>query len=289
MVDDAPRDMPQYSAADLRRFIRTSEHYRLGAWGAPVRAAASKVVQLMSPGALRIGQMRLSFDLVGAKLTELADAVLADSPCRYRDLLREDAIRGVLGPGGRYVVVEDGNHKLAALLALDGLSLLDPRFVAHRDSLSNADGSLVRVQISRDLSWLSEREFWVEMKSRLFLERLDGSIAAQPPLSFAGAEDDCFRLLAAQVRARAKASKQGVKLSGAEYPLWIKMPGAPDFIEFRVASVLRRTSHAIGAEREVAWRRALGRASIPQVWVVSERAHAKQLEKHLSKKLKLRA
>jgi hypothetical protein len=281
--------MPQYSAADLRRFIRASEHHRLGAWEAPVRAAASKRALLMSPGALRIGQTRLSYDLVGAKLAELTDGLQADPRCRYRDLLRDDAIRGVLGPGGRYTVVEDGNHKLAALLALDGLSLLDPRFVAHRDSLSNADAPQVRVQISRDLSSLSEREFWAKMKSRLFLERLDGSIAERPPLSFADAEDDSFRLLAAEVRARAKASKQGVKLSGAEYPLWIKMPRAPDFIEFRVASVLRRTSHAIGAEREAAWRRALGRASIPEVWVVSERAHAKQLEKHLSKKLKLRA
>src|SRR5687767_7377145 len=134
-MDDACADMRLFSDTDLRRFIRASEHHRRGAYDALVPAAVSKRAMLMAPGALRLGQTRLSFDIVGVKLADLLVKLRSSSVRRYRDLLREDALRGTIGPDRRYAVIEDGNHKLAALLALDGLILLEPRYVDLRDLL----------------------------------------------------------------------------------------------------------------------------------------------------------
>ncbi len=279
-----PHDAADTMSDDLRRLIRASDHHRcdpgrLEAVSGSLRAPAS---------AVRIGQTRLSFHHVRAKLDAMIARLEAwplDVPVRFFELLADDAIHAVLGPAGRFAVAQDGNHKLAALRALDGLILTDPAFAAYR-----AD-PMIRVRVTDDLSALEEAEFWTRLAPRLFLERLDGRLADRPPLSASEAEDDPYRLLAVRLRAKTKLRGARMRLTGADYPLWIKTPGQAHYVELRVASVLaaalraRATGwdgdRALTLREEETCRRALLGASLGGVTVVPERAHRSVLERQL--------
>lgn len=146
-----------------------------------------------------------------------------------------DPISVVKGPSGAVIV--DGNHDFI-------LSL-------------NVGAQTIPVEVIEDLSHLTEREFWAEMKlrRRVLFRKTARQLAKQPPV-IQDLVDVPLRFLAGLIAAKVETriAGHGRRIISVKTPklissIWIKENASLPFIEFTIAKVLR----AAGLRYDPAW------------------------------------
>lgn len=166
----------------------------------------------LSMSRVRPGQTQISYDHVRTKLLELLDALKASPKDVISRFLAGDRLTGFVSASGHEVILTDGHHKFTALLALRGLV-----------GMSMFGGTHI------PMLFTEERP--------LYLEHRGAKKASKaPPSGFAALEDNPYRKLAAELAVKLRGGPGEYRLEGFEHPLWIKGPGASDFIEFYLAA-----------------------------------------------------
>ncbi len=246
LTGDAVRALVQWAEAAARpptSVVRTELRHSRGGMSVHVPVSC-----------LWCGQTQLSFDHVATKMARFARALLG-CPQSLSSLLRPYDFPVVVGPGGRFCVLRDGHHKVAALMALSAL--------VHRARPANGDPREPLLRLAQSLprpeqldipAWVEAQGaavpfgvFWETLRDPerfappLFLN-VRGSAPAsnEPPRSFAELVDNPYRKLAADLVGKFEVRGDRLLTRNAARPLWLKGPRAPDYIEFHVAEVLER-------------------------------------------------
>lgn len=170
---------------------------------------------------IRPGQVQISWDHVRDKLLELLTAMRESPKDVIARFLAGERLAAFVDEKDGDVILVDGHHKLSAIFALRGLV-----------GASMFGGTHVPVMLREERP--------------LFLEDVDGKIAKSAPSEFAALENNPFRKLAAQTCLKIKMVDDEPTFSGSENPLWIKSPLAEEFIEFRLARIMRRALEKAG-------------------------------------------
>lgn len=206
------------------------------------------------------GQSQVSFDRVREQLLKFFTRLGGRSAAQVRALAEELGlieVPGIILPGAQRVILPDRNHNVTALFALKGwLSSPhpDPTSPARHARTSLAEvflGPQARVKVHVDSSLASQPEDLAErtLRARLYFVRRDGTLAAARPTRFADLEDNPFRALASHTRVKVKKTGDGKRdftLSASDALLWLKGPGAPEFIELHIAAVFERALEDAG-------------------------------------------
>jgi hypothetical protein len=237
-------------------------------------AAKAGEMMLFPINHIRPGQSDLSLVNVRQKMLNFVERIeeqkdAADMPQSL--LAYEEALTAVVGPGGRYIVLTDGHHHIAALKAVesvvseiigDSLSLSPTNRATRPAQEIQAVRSLfggragvpnVPITITKNLSHLGEKEFWRTMRAEnlTYAARRRGR-TARIPKTFGALADNPFRWLAAITTGKMRVLDDGdgepyLKMTGAEYPVWLKRIGkVPPFIELLLAEVLRDAFEKLG-------------------------------------------
>jgi hypothetical protein len=223
---------------------------------------------------IRPGQVQISALNVRSKMHDFVERIddrrrelKEGGPLEEARLLSTDeALKAVIGPGGKYLVLTDGHHHVAALKAVQNVidKIIGDGF-SHGGRLSTGktgeELQLVRqllgghggvpsipVRIVADLSSFPEDAFWktmstsVEGRQLAYLDTRTGKKLATPPLGFASLEDNPYRSLASittgKIDVREIDGQPKLTIRGADDPVWLKVINhAPDFIEFHIARV----------------------------------------------------
>jgi hypothetical protein len=142
---------------------------------------------------------------------------------KYNDgksaLPKEESLPVVKGPMG--YVLADGHHDVLSNLAL-GVEWIPIRIV-------------------KDLSQLSEQEFWsqAEAEGWVYLYDLKGE-KKLPPRNFNELVNDPNRYFAAIMARKCKVEGNLEDSIGADYPLWIKIGKDIPFIEFMISDIMMK-------------------------------------------------
>lgn len=222
-------------------------------------------VQPGNRGVVGPGQVELSWDHVRDKVVELArrlEGVSVAGPRVVETVFGPDDFPVVIGPGGCFATLMDGHHKLAGLMILS--SMLER--LGHETRLRNPlrFSRSIRASIER-LPSLRQIRIPVRVIGQekdcppgAFVERLSdptrysppirltdrrGRRWAAPPPRFSELSDNPFRKLATDFALKAKHKEDRLTWKGAAWPLWLKLPTAPDFVEFSIAAVMEAVFH----------------------------------------------
>lgn len=203
------------------------------------------------------GQVELAWDHVRDKVIDLAVRTEAGIGAVFSP----DDFPVVVGPAGRYVTLMDGHHKLAGLMVLAAMLHRLCHEARLRNPLGVPCGALLeRVPPLRQLrvpvrivgqekdadarSYVERLSDPTRYSPPIYLTGRNGLRADVPPSRFSDLLDNPFRKLATDLALKAKVKESGIQWKGAKEPLWIKLPTAPDFVEFSVARVLEAVFHA---------------------------------------------
>lgn len=206
-------------------------------------------------GIIRPGQVELSWDHVRDKVADLARRAAEGSVLSG---VQSDDFPVVVGPGGRFLTLLDGHHKLASLLLISelverlcqGARLRNPvRSQALQAVAQNIPGvTALRIPVrvvgvhrdADEASYLRRLSRPDRGRPPIRLEDRHGRLHGAPPRRFSELADEPFRKLASDLGLKAKVKPQGPTWKGACYPLWLKLPTAPDFVEFTLGRVFAR-------------------------------------------------
>jgi hypothetical protein len=161
----------------------------------------------------------------------------------------------------------------------------------HHDVLSSIKlgAEMIPIKVIKDLSHLSEKQFWNEAEQNgwAYLYTTSGE-KVSPPKEFSELKDDTNRYFAAITARKYTSNDDGSYSSkGANYPLWIKVDKDIPFIEFKIANALFAKDFVYDSEQmknspsdeviEQA-RKILLEANIPGLRVIGSRQYFEQIE-----------
>jgi hypothetical protein len=267
--------------ASIRRTEASQGHTVPAAQAKKLAHAAVGQTQFVPMHFIRPGQTDLSLTNVRVKTLDFVERIdaargrlsVVDLPEAIPSLLGyEEALTAVVGPGGKYLVLTDGHHHVAALKAVhdvvqrhltgwhgsdaDGQPWKASQDIAAVSALlGGAQGvPSLPIKVVENYSALSEAEFWKKMRGEsgsaplVYLGDVNGRKATVPPKTFGALKNNPFRYLASQTTGKIDLNGKGdLKLRGADRPVWLKTLGrAPAFIEFKIAKLYKAAFDQLG-------------------------------------------